>query len=153
MGYALLYESMLDSVLVARDRFLRPKDQAVVAPGKPLGFKGVMVPSQCRMVLALCDPQGLIKQRVGFWRDVYGFDMSSMATEAFEEAIVEYIPKEEVLSPPCVVKVLTICSPHSTVHSPGHRILTFRPPLPKTSPSHPHLYSNPTNFQLHLLQR
>jgi type I protein arginine methyltransferase len=111
MGYALLYESMLDSVLVARDRFLRRKDQASAAPERPLGFKGVMVPSQCRMVLALCDPQGLIKQRVGFWRDVYGFDMSSMATEAFEEAIVECVPKEEVLSSSCVVKVQNYYSP------------------------------------------
>ena len=106
MGYALLYESMLDSVLVARDRFLRRKTQGLAAPERPLGFKGVMVPSQCRMVLALCDPQGLIKQRVGFWRDVYGFDMSSMSTEAFEEAIVECVPKEEVLSSSCIVKVL-----------------------------------------------
>ena len=29
MGYALLFESMLDSVLVARDRFLRPGEGRV----------------------------------------------------------------------------------------------------------------------------
>ena len=108
MGYALLYESMLDSVLVARNRFLRPMPQPSEAPSRPPAFKGVLVPSQCRMALALCDPQGLIKQRVGFWRDVYGFDMSSMAEEAFEEAIIESIPKEEVLSSPYIVKVRKI---------------------------------------------
>ena len=32
MGYALLYESMLDSVLVARDRFLRPPNPDVIVP-------------------------------------------------------------------------------------------------------------------------
>jgi protein arginine N-methyltransferase 3 len=58
MGYALLYESMLDSVLVSRDRFLRPG--------------GVMAPSQCQMVLALCDATEIYKDRIGFWNDVYG---------------------------------------------------------------------------------
>lgn len=58
MGYALLYESMLDSVLVARDRFLRPG--------------GVMAPSQCKMMFALCDATEVFKERIGFWGDVYG---------------------------------------------------------------------------------
>jgi protein arginine N-methyltransferase 3 len=60
MGYALLYESMLDSVLRARDRFLRPE--------------GVMAPSQCKMMLALCDASEVSKDRVDFWNDVYGAD-------------------------------------------------------------------------------
>jgi protein arginine N-methyltransferase 3 len=58
MGYALLYESMLDSVLRARDLFL--------CPG------GIMAPSQCKMLLALCDAHEVYKDRVGFWNDVYG---------------------------------------------------------------------------------
>jgi type I protein arginine methyltransferase len=58
MGYALLYESMLDSVLHARDRLLRPG--------------GVMAPSQCKMELALCDASEVYNYRVGFWGDVYG---------------------------------------------------------------------------------
>jgi type I protein arginine methyltransferase len=58
MGYALLYESMLDSVLHARDRFLRPG--------------GVMAPSQTRMLLGLCDASDIYKERVAFWSDIYG---------------------------------------------------------------------------------
>lgn len=59
MGYALLYESMLDSVLCARDRFLRPDE-------------GVIAPSQCRMVLGLCEGNEIFKDRIEFWNDVYG---------------------------------------------------------------------------------
>ena len=59
MGYALLYESMLDSVLHARDRFLKPEG-------------GVMVPSQCQMMLSICNALEIYKERVGFWSDVYG---------------------------------------------------------------------------------
>jgi protein arginine N-methyltransferase 3 len=58
MGYALLYESMLDSVLRARDRFLRPG--------------GVMVPSQAKMMFALCEGSEIYKERISFWSDVSG---------------------------------------------------------------------------------
>lgn len=70
MGYALLYESMLDSVLVARDRFLRKE----VVDGDPAG---VMAPSQCKMMLSLCDATEVLKDRVTFWNDVYGMHFTS----------------------------------------------------------------------------
>ena len=92
MGYALLYESMLDSVLHARDRFLKPDG-------------GVMAPSQTRMVLALCDPELVIKQRVGFWKNVYGFDMGCMLQGVYDEGIVEVVPADAVLTSSAVVKV------------------------------------------------
>ncbi|KAJ7046428.1 protein arginine N-methyltransferase [Mycena alexandri] len=92
MGYALLYESMLDSVLRARDRFLRPE--------------GVMAPSQCKMVLALCDASEVSKDRVDFWDDVYGFDLSTMAAELYDEAIVDVVGPETILSTPYTVKDL-----------------------------------------------
>ena len=62
MGYFLLYESMLDSVLHARDRFLRAD--------------GVMAPSQTQMMFALCEASELYKERIGFWSDVYGEHIS-----------------------------------------------------------------------------
>lgn len=58
MGYALLYESMLDSVLRARDIFLKPE--------------GVMAPSQCQMMLGVANASEIIKERISFWEDVYG---------------------------------------------------------------------------------
>ncbi|CAA7261550.1 unnamed protein product [Cyclocybe aegerita] len=94
MGYALLYESMLDSVLVARDRFLRPG--------------GVMAPSQCKMMLGLCDGSEIYKDRIGFWEDIYGFDLSAMAHELYNEAIVDVVGPEALLSKPYAVKDLIL---------------------------------------------
>lgn len=94
MGYALLYESMLDSVLVARDRFLRPG--------------GVMAPSQCKMMLSLCDGSEIYKDRIGFWNDVYGFDLSSMAHDLYEEAIIDVVGPDTVLSAPYIIKDLLL---------------------------------------------
>jgi len=94
MGYALLYESMLDSVLVARDRFLRPG--------------GVIAPSQCRMLLSLSEGADIYKDRVGMWDDVYGFDMSAMKAEVYGEAIVDIVKPETLVSDPVIIKDLYI---------------------------------------------
>ncbi|KAI0345573.1 S-adenosyl-L-methionine-dependent methyltransferase [Trametopsis cervina] len=93
MGYALLYESMLDSVLHARDRFLRPDT-------------GVMAPSQTKMMLGLCDALEIYKERVDFWSDVYGFDLSTMADRVYEDAIVDVVGPDSVKSAPFVIKDL-----------------------------------------------
>ena len=60
--YALLYESMLPSVLHARDRLL--------VKG------GLVLPSSCE--LAICVSS---HDRLGFWDDVYGFDYKCLLPE------------------------------------------------------------------------
>lgn len=66
MGYGLLFEGMLDSVLRARDLYLKED--------------GLMVPSHCTMRIAPISDKTWIEDASGekFWKDVYGFDFSSM---------------------------------------------------------------------------
>lgn len=66
MGYGLLFEGMLDSVLRARDMYLKPD--------------GIMVPSHCNIRLAPISDSTWISDAKGekFWKDVYGFDFSPM---------------------------------------------------------------------------
>lgn len=66
MGYGLLFEGMLDSVLRARDMYLKPD--------------GILVPSHCNIRLAPIESPGWIAHSTGeqFWEDVYGFDFSPM---------------------------------------------------------------------------
>ena len=96
MGYALIYESMLDSVLVARDRFLKPT--------------GILAPSHSRMMLALCEAAEIYKDRVAFWDDVYGFNMTCMASPAAvcEEAIIDVVPPASLVSEAVSVRELTL---------------------------------------------
>ncbi|CCO37766.1 protein arginine N-methyltransferase 3 [Rhizoctonia solani AG-1 IB] len=77
MGYSLLYESMLDSVLFARDKFLRAG--------------GLMAPSQCRIMANLVEVPSVIKENVTFWDNVYGFSMASMAKEVYDDALIEVV--------------------------------------------------------------
>ncbi|KAH7096731.1 S-adenosyl-L-methionine-dependent methyltransferase [Auriculariales sp. MPI-PUGE-AT-0066] len=96
MGYALIYESMLDSVLVARDRFLKPG--------------GILAPSHSRMMLALCEAAEIYKDRVAFWDDVYGFNMTCMASPAavYEEAVIDVVPPTSLVSDPVSVRELAL---------------------------------------------
>ncbi|QRV77095.1 protein arginine N-methyltransferase 3 [Ceratobasidium sp. AG-Ba] len=94
MGYALLYESMLDSVLFARDKFLR--------------VGGLMVPSQCRIMANLVEVPSVIKENITFWENVYGFKMSSMATEVYDDALIEVVNSDAVLTNDCIIKDLPI---------------------------------------------
>jgi protein arginine N-methyltransferase 3 len=66
MGYGLLFEGMLDSVLRARDMYLKPD--------------GIMVPSHCNIRLAPISDAEWITDSTGekFWKDIYGFDFSPM---------------------------------------------------------------------------
>ncbi|KDE06451.1 hypothetical protein MVLG_03235 [Microbotryum lychnidis-dioicae p1A1 Lamole] len=84
MGYCLLYECMLDSVLSARDRFMKPT--------------GLMVPSQTSIMLALFSGSAMVDDRVKFWDNVYGFDMSAMKEEIKDDALIDVVDGKEVVS-------------------------------------------------------
>lgn len=77
MGYCLLFEAMLDSVLWARDRYL--KDD------------GLMVPSHCTLRIAPISDGDYIMDRIRFWVDVYGFDMSAMLEDPGKDAREIYL--------------------------------------------------------------
>ncbi|KAI9289583.1 S-adenosyl-L-methionine-dependent methyltransferase [Umbelopsis sp. AD052] len=94
MGYFLLFEAMLDSVLVARDRWL--------APG------GILAPSQTRILIAGLDDENVKNDRHCFWDDVYGFKMSAMKESIVNEAIVDFVSKEHIITDAVCVKDLPL---------------------------------------------
>ncbi|XP_034027469.1 protein arginine N-methyltransferase 6 [Thalassophryne amazonica] len=94
MGYALLHESMLNSVLYARDTWLRQ-------PG------GLILPSKAELYIApVSDP--VLQDRLHFWftvKDRYGVDMSCVSDFAQKclmnsDITVNSVTVEDVLSHP-----------------------------------------------------
>jgi protein arginine N-methyltransferase 3 len=77
MGYCLLFEAMLDSVLWARDRYLVPD--------------GLMVPSHCTLRIAPLEDQDYVSENIDFWRDVYGFDMTAMMAKIYDDILVRQL--------------------------------------------------------------
>ncbi|XP_072528261.1 protein arginine N-methyltransferase 3 [Salminus brasiliensis] len=92
MGYFLLFESMLDSVLWARDRYL--------AEG------GSVYPDRCSISLAAVGDTEKHDDRIAFWDDVYGFKMECMKKAVVPEAVVEVLKPETVISDPTVIQTL-----------------------------------------------
>ncbi|OLY85263.1 Protein arginine N-methyltransferase 1 [Smittium mucronatum] len=77
MGYFLLYESMLDTVLVARDKYL--------VPG------GLMFPDKASMIIAGIEDGPYKEEKISFWDDVYGFKMSCIKETALNEPLVDVV--------------------------------------------------------------
>lgn len=83
MGYALLFESMLDSVLVAKNKWLCKQN-------------GLMFPDVASMHL-----QGITDKTrmMEFWDNVYGFDMKAMRAKVnINDPIVQVQPASCVLT-------------------------------------------------------
>ena len=84
MGYFLLYESMLDTVIYARDKWL--------APGGP------MFPDKAVMYLCAIEDAQVKHDRIDFWDNVYGFDMTALKEIALTEPVVDVVDANHVLS-------------------------------------------------------
>lgn len=82
MGYFLLYESMLDTVLYARDRYL--------VDG------GLVLPDKATMFVAGIEDGEYKEEKIGFWRDVYGFDYSPFQEVVMQEPLVDTVNREAV---------------------------------------------------------
>ncbi|KAI0243986.1 hypothetical protein L0F63_004431 [Massospora cicadina] len=94
MGYFLLFEAMLDSVLVAKERFLAPN--------------GVLCPNYCQIRLAGFSDSGLVKDKLEFWDDVYGFQMAGMKTMVYRDALVDTLDLEAVITSSTSIKDLPL---------------------------------------------
>lgn len=77
MGYFLLYESMLDSVLWARDKYL--------AEG------GKMLPDRAQIYIAAIEDEPEKRRRTHFWKNQYDVDMSIMTNVVLKEPCIDYL--------------------------------------------------------------
>ncbi|DBA03498.1 TPA: hypothetical protein N0F65_011399 [Lagenidium giganteum] len=84
MGYFLLYESMLDTVLYARDKWL--------VEG------GAMFPDHAVLYIGAIEDGEYKAEKIDFWDNVYGFDMSCIKAIAKTEPLVDTVGKDALIS-------------------------------------------------------
>jgi|APGre2960657444_1045066.scaffolds.fasta_scaffold01283_12 2-polyprenyl-3-methyl-5-hydroxy-6-metoxy-1,4-benzoquinol methylase len=91
VGFHLLHESMLDSVVSARARWLKPD--------------GLMLPSEARVFAAPVNMDAWATEHFQFWTSVDGFDLSAfvphVAAAAVQEPLVTLVEASQLLAPPC----------------------------------------------------
>ncbi|EGO25741.1 hypothetical protein SERLADRAFT_466313 [Serpula lacrymans var. lacrymans S7.9] len=94
MGYFLLYESMLDTVLLARDKYLKPG--------------GLIFPDNASLYLAAIEDQDYKDEKINFWDNVYGFDYSCIKDIALREPLVDTVELKSVNTNPCMIKKIDL---------------------------------------------
>jgi len=94
MGYCLFYESMLDSVLFARDKWL--------APG------GLMFPDRATLWVTAIEDRQYKDDKINWWEDVYGFNMSAIRKVALSEPLVDVVDKKQIVTSSCLLKEIDI---------------------------------------------
>lgn len=89
MGYFLLYESMLDTVIFARDKWLKKG--------------GTIFPDKATLYIAALEDRRYRENKINFWESVYGFDMSCIKELALVEPLVDVCPPHQVISDTCSI--------------------------------------------------
>ncbi|ROT36918.1 HNRNP arginine N-methyltransferase [Sodiomyces alkalinus F11] len=94
MGYFLLYESMLDTVLYARDRYLA-KD-------------GLIFPDRATIYLAGIEDGDYKDDKIGYWNSVYGFNYTPLKEVALREPLVDTVDVQAVVTEPALALTLDL---------------------------------------------
>lgn len=87
MGYFLFYESMLDTVLFARDKWLKRN--------------GLMFPDKATLYLCAIEDAQYKAEKIDFWDNVYGLNMSCIKSVALTEPLVDTVDPEQVMTNVC----------------------------------------------------
>uniref|UniRef100_A0A1I7U440 type I protein arginine methyltransferase n=1 Tax=Caenorhabditis tropicalis TaxID=1561998 RepID=A0A1I7U440_9PELO len=90
MGYCLFYESMLNTVLVARDRWL--------AEG------GLLFPDKAKLYICAIEDRQYKEDKIMWWDSVYGFNMSAIKNVAISEPLVDIVDNAQVATNNCLIK-------------------------------------------------
>ncbi|KAL1461910.1 hypothetical protein WDU94_013772, partial [Cyamophila willieti] len=82
MGYCLFYESMLDTVLYARDKWL--------------ATNGLLFPDKASLFICGIEDRQYKEDKITWWDNVYGFDMSCIKKIAIKEPLVDVVDPKQV---------------------------------------------------------
>ncbi|KAI7727189.1 hypothetical protein M8C21_027002, partial [Ambrosia artemisiifolia] len=84
MGYFLLYENMLNTVLYARDKWLVSN--------------GIVLPDIASLHLTAIEDSEYKEDKIEFWKNVYGFDMSCIRKQSMMEPLVDTVDQKQIVT-------------------------------------------------------
>ncbi|XP_056655104.1 protein arginine N-methyltransferase 8 isoform X1 [Monodelphis domestica] len=94
MGYCLFYESMLNTVIFARDKWLKPG--------------GLMFPDRAALYMVAIEDRQYKDFKIHWWENVYGFDMTCIRDVAMREPLVDIVDPKQVVTNACLIKEVDI---------------------------------------------
>ncbi|XP_011298245.1 protein arginine N-methyltransferase 1 [Fopius arisanus] len=90
MGYFLLFEGMLDTVIYARDHYLKPG--------------GKLLPNRCTLTLVGSGDTKRYVDLVDYWSNVYGFKMSCMKEKVVKEPSIEVCSAKDIVTSVSIIR-------------------------------------------------
>ncbi|KAK2993420.1 hypothetical protein RJ640_021639, partial [Escallonia rubra] len=94
MGYFLLYENMLNTVLYARDKWLVSN--------------GLVLPDKASLYLTAIEDAEYKEDKIEFWNNVYGFDMSCIRKQSMMEPLVDTVDQNQIVTNSQLLKTMNI---------------------------------------------
>ncbi|MFS7916696.1 putative methyltransferase [Helianthus anomalus] len=94
MGYFLLYENMLNTVLYARDKWLVSD--------------GIVLPDNATLHLTAIEDSEYKEDKIEFWKNVYGFDMSCIRKQSMMEPLVDTVDQNQIVTNCQLLKSMNI---------------------------------------------
>ncbi|CAK9144099.1 unnamed protein product [Ilex paraguariensis] len=94
MGYFLLYENMLDTVLYARNKWL--------------ASSGLVLPDKASLYLTAIEDADYKEDKIEFWNNVYGFDMKCIRKQAMMEPLVDTVDQNQIVTNSQLLKTMDI---------------------------------------------
>ncbi|KAK1285466.1 putative protein arginine N-methyltransferase 1 [Acorus calamus] len=94
MGYFLLFENMLNTVLYARDKWLIND--------------GIVLPDKASLYLTAIEDAEYKEDKIEFWNNVYGFDMSCIKKQSMMEPLVDTVDQNQIVTNSCLLKTMDI---------------------------------------------
>ncbi|KAK4480057.1 hypothetical protein RD792_013114 [Penstemon davidsonii] len=94
MGYFLVYENMLNTVLYARDKWLVQD--------------GLVLPDKASLYLTAIEDADYKEDKIEFWNGVYGFDMSCIRKLAISEPLVDTVKQSQIVTNCHLLKTMDI---------------------------------------------
>ncbi|KAF9614029.1 hypothetical protein IFM89_014829 [Coptis chinensis] len=94
MGYFLLFENMLDTVLYARDKWLIND--------------GIVLPDKASLYLTAIEDAEYKEDKIEFWNSVYGFDMSCIRKQSMMEPLVDTVDQNQIVTNCQLLKTMDI---------------------------------------------
>jgi len=90
MGYCLFYESMLNTVFYARDKWLNTD--------------GILFPDRATLHIVAIEDRQYKDDKINWWDNVYGFNMASIRKVAISEPLVDVVDANQVVTNSCILR-------------------------------------------------
>ncbi|KAJ4952030.1 hypothetical protein NE237_028862 [Protea cynaroides] len=94
MGYFLLFENMLNTVLYARDKWLIDD--------------GLVLPDRASLYLTAIEDAEYKEDKIEFWNNVYGFDMRCIRKQSMMEPLVDTVDQNQIVTNYQLLKTMDI---------------------------------------------